>query len=129
MSYQNSLERVEQQSRQVTREAAKMLSAHEQAWRQSEQVTREAARTISTLEQVGREVWRIAPVLDRIITEIGQQSELKWFANQILESERKQKAKLPTPNTSNYCREWDWDLYSLTDYHLYYANDPYFVIT
>ena len=127
MSYQNNLQRVVRKlsaheqvwkrSEQVTRELARKLSAHEQVWRQSEQVTREAAKILSTYERVGHEAARIASFLNRFITEMGQQSELKWFANQILESEKKQKAKLPTPSTSNYCREWNWELYELYIYN------------
>ena len=128
----------------MMRETARVLSAHEQTKRDTELMMRETARTLSTYAQAGqmmRETAQIlsaheqtkpdakiiASALSMVTEEVRQQVELRSFiVNQVLENESRESAKSTTPNVSNYCREWDWELYSLTDYYWYYCQRSLF---
>ena len=128
----------------MMRETAQILSAHEQTKRDTELMMRETARTLSTYAQAGqmmRETAQIlsaheqtkpdakiiASALSMVTEEVRQQVELRSFiVNQVLENESRESAKSTTPNVSNYCREWDWELYSLTDYYWYYCQRSLF---
>lgn len=92
-----------------------------------EQVMREVERVESFREQMRRETEIIVSVLSRGIEEIRWQSELKSFIiNKVLGNDGRENEKSTSPNISNYCREWDWELYSLTDYYWYYCPNLYF---
>lgn len=148
MSYQDILEEVGRQSELKIEEAMQVLSAHEQAKRDTEKMMRETARIVSAHEQirqdavqiiheieqvlsahaqVRQDAERMTLVFSRFMEGMRQQSKLKWFiVNQVWENESRGSAKSTTSNVSNYCREWDWGLYSLTDYYWYYCQQSLF---
>ena len=115
------------QAGQMMRETAQILSAHEQTKRDTELMMRETAQILSAHEQTKRDAKIIASALSMVTEEVRQQVELRSFiVNQVLENESRESAKSTTPNVSNYCREWDWELYSLTDYYWYYCQRSLF---
>ena len=111
----------------MMRETAQILSAHEQTKRDTELMMRETAQILSAHEQTKRDAKIIASALSMVTEEVRQQVELRSFiVNQVLENESRESAKSTTPNVSNYCREWDWELYLLADYYWYYCQQSLF---
>ena len=112
-------------------------SAHEEVMRQIErmdsfresvmQATHEPISQIELERSAHEEMMRQIERMDSFREEARRQSELMMpIVSGLLDYAVLKNTKSTNPNTSDYCREWNWELYSLTDYHWYYHQQSLF---